>query len=169
MRSRIRIAMPRVSKLDTLEQLRTLNELLAQTRGADPEGAENARRILDFFEAEAIDELDRLSLEDCAEKLANMHLGDEALRQVAFAHWHVPGASHCSPLWIRQAIVSEMKKLAGRRQALLLVTGLREAICPERRYWTKARETQFRQVRDWIDELVCAWATRGSQLQVIVL
>lgn len=158
-----------MSRADTLEQLRTLNEFLARTQGADPEGAEHARRILDFFELEAVDELDRLSLETCAEKLASMHLGDEELRQVAFAHWHVPSASHCSPLWIRQAIVTEMKKLAGRRQALLLVTGLREAICPERGYWTKAREAQHRRVRDWIDELVCAWATRGSQLQVIVL
>lgn len=161
--------MPRAAKLDTLEQLRTLNELLARTRGADPEGSEHARRILDFFAMEAEHEVDRLSLKACAEKLATMHLGDEALREVAFAHWHVPSASHCSPLWIRQAIVAEMKKLAGRRQALLLVTGLRESICPSNGYWTKARETQYRRVRDWIDELACAWATRGSQLQVIVL
>ncbi|MGB0415564.1 MAG: hypothetical protein ACPGKS_01810 [Coraliomargarita sp.] len=161
--------MPKAPKPDTLEQLRTLNEFLARTRGSDPEGAEHARRVLDFFAVEARDAMDQLSLEACAQKLANMHLGEEALRQVAFAHWHVPGASHCSPLWIRQAIVTEMKQLAGRRQALLLVTGLREAICPVGAYWTRAREAQYRRVRDWIDELVCAWATRGSQLQVIVL
>ena len=156
-------------KADTLEQLRVLNELLARTSGADPEGAEHARRILDFFAVEAEDDWERLSLESCAAKLASMHLGDEALRQIAFAHWHVPSSSCCSPLWIRQAIVAEMKKLAGRQQALLLVTGLREAICPERGYWTKAREAQYRRVRDWIDALACAWASRGSQLQVIVL
>ena len=62
-----------------------------------------------------------------------------------------------------------MKKLAGRREGLLLVTGLRGAVCPEGKYWTKHRETQYQQVRNWIDELVCAWATCGSRLQVVVL
>jgi hypothetical protein len=62
-----------------------------------------------------------------------------------------------------------MKKLAGRRAALLLVTGLREAICPEGRRWTTARETQYQRVRDWINELACAWASRESQLQVVIL
>ena len=161
--------MARASRTAPLEQLRTLSELLARTRGADPEGSGHARRILDFLAQAEGDEVDRLSLEAGAQKLALMHLGEEELRQVAFAHWHVPGASYCSPLWIRQAIVAEMKKLAGRRQALLLVTGLREAICPGQGYWTRAREAQYRRVREWIDALACAWATRGSQLQVIIL
>lgn len=121
-----------------------------------------------FFREETPDELHQLTVRDCADKLARMHLGEDD-DAVAFAHWHVPEASECSPLWIRQAIVGEMKKLAGRRRALLLVTGLREAICPSGGYWTKAREDQFRRVRDWIDELVCAWASRESQLQVIVI
>jgi len=62
-----------------------------------------------------------------------------------------------------------MKKLAGRRQALLLVTGLRDAVCPDGNYWTKKRQAQYDRVRGWVDELACAWATRGSQLQVVVL
>ena len=62
-----------------------------------------------------------------------------------------------------------MMKLAGRRSALLLVTGLREAICPEGKRWTTARESQFHRVRDWINELACAWASRESKLQVVIL
>ena len=81
----------------------------------------------------------------------------------------MPTVENFSPLWIRQAIVVEMKKLAGRRAALLLVTGLREAVCPDGAYWTKKRQQQYDRVRGWIDELACAWATRGSQLQVLVL
>jgi len=42
-------------------------------------------------------------------------------------------------------------------------------VCPSGKYWTKQREAQYQRVRDWIDELVCAWATRGSRLQVVVL
>ena len=37
---------------DPVEQLRALNEVLAQTAGSDPECAEHARRALDFFSME---------------------------------------------------------------------------------------------------------------------
>lgn len=158
-----------MAKTDPVEQLRTLNELLARTGASDPERAEHARRALDFFSREQADGASGVSLADCAAKLAKLHLGEEGDSELAFAHWHVPSSEASSPLWIRQAIVGEMKKLAGRRAALLLVTGLREAICPPGRRWTKARETQYQRVRDWINELACAWATRGSQLQVVVL
>jgi hypothetical protein len=156
-------------KADPVDQLRTLNELLARTRESDPERAEHARKVLDFYSREAGEGAQALSLAECARKLARLHFGEEVPSERAFAHWHVPTVDDFSPLWIRQAIVAEMKQLAGRREALLLVTGLREAVCPQGSYWTKKREAQYQRVREWIDSLACAWASRGSQLQVVVL
>ena len=158
-----------MARTDPVDQLRTLNEILARSGASEPERAEHARRALDFFSREQIESAGALSLRDCASQLARLHLGDDATSELAFTHWHVPDLEASSPLWIRQAIVKEMKKLAGRRVGLLLVTGLREAICPEGRRWTHAKEAQYQRVRSWIDELACAWATRGSQLQVVVL
>jgi hypothetical protein len=158
-----------MAKSDPVEQLRTLNELLARTGASAPDRAEHARRALDFFSKEQDSGRIEFSLGDCANRLARLHFGAEDESEIAFAHWHVPTVENFSPLWIRQAIVVEMKQLAGRRAALLLVTGLREAVCPEGAYWTKAREAQYQRVRGWIDELACAWLTRGSQLQVVVL
>jgi hypothetical protein len=158
-----------MAKSDPVKQLRTLNELLARTGAADPDRAEHARRALDFFSQEQDHGVVEVSLEDCASRLAELHLGAEDERELAFAHWHVPTVESFSPLWIRQAIVVQMKQLAGRRAALLLVTGLRDAICSDGAYWTRKRQLQYDQVRSWIDELACAWATRGSQLQVVVL
>ncbi|MDQ8193229.1 hypothetical protein QEH59_02250 [Coraliomargarita sp. SDUM461004] len=156
------------AKPAAVEQLRTLNELLG--RVSDPERAEHARRALEFAYQEHPEDLEHLQLGDYVDKLADLHFGDSAnVADFAFAHWHVPRLEDFSPLWIRQAIVGEMKKLAGRREGLLLVTGLREAVCPAGKYWTKYREAQYQRVRDWIDELACAWATRGSRLQVVVL
>jgi hypothetical protein len=158
-------------KAKPVDQLRTLIQLLG--RMSDPERAEHARRALEFAYQEHPEDLERLSLGDYVDRLARLHFG-EAGKGVenaafAFAHWYVPRLEDFSPLWIRQAIVVEMKKLAGRREGLLLVTGLREAVCPVGKYWTKQREAQFQRVRNWIDELACAWATRGSRLQVVVL
>lgn len=153
---------------DPVEQLRTLNELLA--RVSDPERSEHARRALEFFYREHPDDAARVQLAAYVQKLAHLHFGEQGEpAHIAFSHWHVPGLEDFSALWIRQAIVGEMKKLAGRRDALLLVTGLREAVCPPGKYWTQARQLQYERVRGWIDDLVCAWATRGSNLQVVVL
>lgn len=157
-----------MAKADPVEQLRTLNELLVQTGASDAERAEHARRALDFFTLEQ-GRGASISFHACAEKLAGLHLGEDGESNLAYTHWHVPTLEDFSPLWIRQAIVTEMKKLAGRRAALLLVTGLRESVCPEGKRWTNAREAQYQRVRGWIDALACAWATRGSQLQVVVL
>ena len=155
---------------DPVNQLRVLNEVLTRAAGTSPENAAHARRALDFFSSEERAG-NQPAVEVClrrADTLARIHFGDSGA-DIGFAHWHVPALEDFSPLWIRQAIVAEMKKLAGRRAALLLVTGLRDAVCPPGRYWTKSRQAEYDRVRDWIDELACAWATRGSRLQVVVL
>jgi hypothetical protein len=158
-----------MAKSDPVDQLRTLNEILARSSASDADRAENARRALEFFSRENADQTVQVCLRDCADKLARLHLGDDESSELAFAHWHVPSLEDFSPLWIRQAIVTEMKKLAGRRRSLLLVTGLRETVCPAGKNWTNKRQAQYQRVRDWIDALACAWATRGAQLQVVVL
>ena len=152
----------------SVDQLRILNELLG--RVSDPQKAEHARRALEFAYDEHPEDLEHLALGDYVDKLAHLYFAEsDKSMDFAFAHWHVPRLEDFSPLWIRQAIVVEMKKLAGRREGLLLVTGLRFAVCPEGKYWTKNRETQYQRVRNWIDELVCAWVSCGSRLQVVVL
>ncbi|MGB0334760.1 MAG: hypothetical protein ACPGGN_05355 [Opitutales bacterium] len=156
------------AKSAPVDQLRTLNEILG--RISDHDRAEHARRALEFAHREHPEELEAIPLGEYVDRLAEIHFGEhETICECAFAHWHVPRLDDFSPLWIRQAIVAEMKKLAGRREALLLVTGLREAVCPAGKYWTKHREVQYQRVRNWIDELVCAWATRGSRLHLVVV
>lgn len=159
------LEMPR---FEPVEQLRTLNELLA--RLSEPERSEHARRALEFFYREHPGEASGVELPSYVEKLARLHFGEHGEPDmIGFAHWHVPQLEVFSALWIRQAIVGEMKKLAGHREALLLVTGLRDSVCPPGKYWTEARQEQYTRVRGWIDELVCAWASRGSKLQVVML
>ena len=152
----------------SVDKLRTLSELLG--RVSDPERADHARRALEFAFQEQPDEFANVSLEKYVGKLARLHFGEECEpTELTFAHWHVPLIEDFSPLWIRQAIVSEMKKLAGRHEVMLLVTGLREAVCPEGKYWTKHCECEYQRVRNWIDELACEWITQDSNLQLVVL
>ena len=107
-------------KAAPVDQLRILNELLG--RVSDPHKAEHARRALEFAYAEHPQDLEHLPLGDYVDKLARLHFGDLGEdADFAFAHWHVPRLEDFSPLWIRQAIVVEMKKLAGRREGVLLL------------------------------------------------
>ena len=162
---------------DPVEQLRALNEVLAQTAGSDPECAEHARRALDFFsrehaEAQAkihadaqasakaeadtgvhavandrVEEraskryapkpaLEHARISNCARELVRLHIGDDSEARVGISHMHLPTREDCDPLWVRQEIVEKMKALSGRPAGLLLVTGLREALCPLGSYWT---------------------------------
>ena len=43
-----------MAKTDPVDQLRTLNEILARSGASEPERAEHARRALDFFSREQI-------------------------------------------------------------------------------------------------------------------
>ena len=157
-----------MAKREPIQQLRTLNELLA--RISEPERSEHARRALEFFCREYPEAARGVDFGDYVDKLTQLHFGESGEPvAMAFSHWHVPQLEDFSPLWIRQAIVERMKGLAGRREALLLITGLREAVCPPGKYWTKKRAAQYQRVRGWIDDLACAWASRGSCLQVVVL
>ena len=154
---------------DPLEQLEALNERLAEAGDSDPELAAHARYALEFFRRERGGRGGELCFATCARQLALLHLGNARETGYAFAHWEVPRMEGAGPLWLRQAVVAEMKKLAGRRGGVLLVTGLRDALAPEGRNWTRRREAQYRRVRGWIETLVCAWASRGSRVHVVVL
>lgn len=153
----------------TVQQLRVLSGLLQGVVGADPEGVVHARRVLDLVDEQPESTQALLTLQNSAQKLASLHFGDEGACGVAFAHWHVEGPEDCSPLWLRRKIIGKMKSLSGRRRACLLVTGLREAVCPEGSYWTRRREARYRRMRGWIDELAASWAPKGANLQLIVL
>ena len=157
---------------DPVEQLRTLNEVLARAAASDPERAAHARRALDFFsdeQARSSEKKTAPSVGHCARELARLHLGDQPEDRMALSHWHIPEGQACDPLWLRSEIVFRMRELAGRRAALLLVTGLREALSPAGTYWTRSRQLEYQRVCDSIDGLACAWASRGSNLQVVVI
>lgn len=157
-----------MAKENTFDQLRTLNELFAHTGASISDSAEHIRRVLDFVSKEQSEETVELSFAEGANRLARLHFGPEEERNLLFAHWNVSNNELFSPLWIRQSLIARMKQLAGSRAAFLLITGLREAICPSGRYWTKKRQDYYDRVCDYINELVCAWSTSGSRTQIVL-
>lgn len=154
-------------KKNTIDQLRTLNELFAHTGASAPERAEHIRRVLDFCSEEQGEHATELSFVEGARRLARLHFGSRQERKLSFAHWNVPTDEQFSPLWIRKSLIARMKQLAGFRAAFLLITGLREAVCPQGNYWTKKRQESYDYMCNYINEMVCAWSTPSSRLQVV--
>ncbi len=154
---------------NTFDRLRTLNGLFAHTGASILDSAEHIRRVLDFISEEQHGETTELSFAEGAYHLARWHFGPEDERNLLFAHWNVSNDEQFSPLWIRQSLIARMKQLAGYRTAFLLITGLREAVCPAGSYWTKKRQEHYDQVLNYISELVCSWSAPDSNLQLALL
>ena len=153
-------------KNHTLDQLRVLNELFANTGASNPECAEHVRHVLRFFSEEQESDAAVLSLSQGADRLAQLHFGSDQERELVFAHWAVSAEEGFSPLWMRQALIAQMKQLSGSRAAFLLITGLRQAVCPAGSYWTRKRQEYYDCIREYISELACSWSTPRSNLQL---
>jgi hypothetical protein len=154
---------------NTIDQLRTLNELFVRTGESDPDNAVHIRRVLDFFSESQYRSDFSLSLSEGAERLARLHFGPGQEQKLYFAHWDVPHDEQFSPLWIRQALIARMKHMVGTRAAFLLITGLREAICPEGSYWTRKRQEYYDQVCNYINDLFCSWVTQRTHLSIAIM
>lgn len=157
-----------------LNRLLTLNELLARISPAgDPDRARHLRKSIECVGTdEQSPDPDATRYRDGARALLRLHLLPDAQARgagVPFAHWHVAETEDFSPLWIRQAIIREMKQLAGHRTGVFLVTGLREAICPSGKRWTRARRESYAKIRSWIDEISARHASRNSELRILIL
>lgn len=157
-----------MAKSDPVEQLSTLNELLARAGVSSPECAEHARKAIAFYREQSLGGHEAIPLKEAANRLVQLHFED-AEEAAAFAHWHMPPMEAFDPLWIRQELIAEMKTLAGRNRALFLVTGLRESVCPKGKYWTRKRQQDYSQMLEWLQTMLCAWASRGTQLQLVIL
>ena len=152
-----------------IDHLQTLNAVFAQANPMHPERAEHAHKVLDFMLAEEPAQADALSLINCAERLFLLHFEAEQNNHMAFAHLHVPAVEILSPLWLRSALLAELRKLSGRKRALLFVSGLRASIAAQGSYWTQQRQAQFERTRAWVEDEALARAAAGAELQLLII
>lgn len=76
---------------------------------------------------------------------------------------------HYDPLWLREELISALKALAGYEKALLLIVGLRIALCPGGHYWTRRLREEHLAARAYIDELAAQWTTPNCHLSILYL
>jgi hypothetical protein len=161
-----------MNKQSALDQLRLLNQLLGQIAS----GGLNGRT----FHADAAyryflknhKEINGVPLQRAANALVKLHLelDPNLAGRIHFDHWHAPSeVDWGGPLWIRPILLKRLNRLAGIPVVLFLISGLREAICPEKARWTQARRNEYARMRHWIESIAARHHPARTRLQIIVL
>lgn len=149
-----------------------LNELLTLTFRTDPERAHHIRHALQFLGQEAQTNAGAArtiaDLDIIARKLIGLHAGER--RNIGFAHCDLSGF-HADPLFLRPRILEVVRELVGYGEALLLVSGLRQAVTANARNgsFTAARRNTYLQTQALIEAMVAKFAPPRIRLHLIFI
>jgi len=87
-----------------------------------------------------------------------------------FFHWDAAESESAStPLFARGRVLEGLKRLAGCREATLLVTNLRPSCCPPRRRWTRRREHDYHETLALIRDLTAGRSRRSANVNLLFL
>ena len=143
-------------QFNSVYQLKTINEMLAQVGSADTEMVEHARKAMLFFENERNEKDSEAALVMGVERLLKLYFGRAEDRLIGIEHWHIPNEEVPEFLWFRQSINEKILRVSGFPCALLLITGLREAILGENAYWTERHNRRLKDTKEWVEGYVAS-------------
>ena len=152
---------------DKLDRLYSLNQLLALATGSNQELVAQIKKAIDFgIENGADGESGFHSFTRSAEQLLELHLQDKT--NCGFSHCDLSNESD-DPLFIRMKIIKSLHVLAGTEQAILLVSGLQQLVCRERKRWTEQRKLRYQQLIEQVESLAAKHSSPKTNLRLIFL
>lgn len=87
-----------------------------------------------------------------------------------FFHWDAAAeANAATPLFARANLMTGLKQLATCREATLLVTNLRTALCPDTKRGAARREREYDETLDLLRNLTAARTRRGANVNLLFL
>lgn len=156
-------------QFNTVYQLKTINEMLAQVGSADTEMVEHARKAMLFFENERNEKYSEAALVMGVERLLKLYFGRAEDRLIGIEHWHIPNEEVPEFLWFRQSINEKILRVSGFPCALLLITGLREAILGENAYWTERHNRRLKDTKEWVEGYVASRTPSKQMLNLLII
>lgn len=160
-----------------LRRLHFINALFAHATGQDLYLAEQIKSAIALsladFESQIAAHPEFATRYDAAfnaaaaELLARLFGG---LSRHGFYHWDAAlSRAAATPLFTRAEIMQGLRRLAGYREATLLVTNLRPALLPPGRRATARRKREYEEALAFIRDLAAARTVRGATLQLFFL
>ena len=156
-------------QFNTVYQLKTINELLAQVGSADVEMVEHAKKAMLFYENERIENDSKKALLIGVERLLKLYFGRAEDRLIGIEHWHLPSEEVQESLWFRQSINEKVLRISGFPCSLFLITGLRESLLGNNVYWTQRHNQQFEDTKEWIERYVASRVTSQEILNLLII
>ncbi|MDG1702359.1 MAG: hypothetical protein P8I61_05535 [Opitutae bacterium] len=156
-------------QFNTVYQLKTINEMLAQVGSVDAEVVEHARKAMLFFENERNDKDSEDVLLIGIERLLKLYFGQSEDRLIGIEHWHIPNEEIPEFLWLRKSINEKLLHCSGYSCALFLITGLRESILGNNVNWTKRHNQQFKDTKEWIESYVVSRTPSQQMLNLLII
>lgn len=147
-----------------LSVLHLLNAIFAPLTGRDLYLAEQIKAGIDSALADHPDADPSAAVADAINRLRgvlDVASGD------GFFHWDARGAP--GSLFARQQVVDGLKRLAPFQNATLLVTNLRDALCPAGKRFTSRRRGEYDEAVHFISTLAAARKRTNANLSVLFL
>ncbi|MEO0795523.1 MAG: hypothetical protein AAFX93_10185 [Verrucomicrobiota bacterium] len=142
--------------------LSALNRLLHLATESDPDLALHIESAVTF--AQRTGNPDFNELNSAVEQLLKLHL--QGKRSTGFAHCDLSGADD-DPLFLRPAVMTALRTVAGCAEAIILITGLRRSVCPPGRYFTSKRQLTYNHTQDFIEQLAAKYSSRKTRLRLV--
>lgn len=139
--------------------------LFAEATGDDPFLAKNIKEAIDAS-LSAEEGLDA-SIDNFAEAALRL-MQDDAVLAASYGLFHLELRGRgFDPLFVRDELISGLKRLAGYETALLLITGLRDAVTGPNRRYTRRRQEDFEEAKAYIDSVAAEWTTENTALTIL--
>lgn len=151
---------------ESLTKLHFVNSLFADLTGHD------------LYLAQQVKEAIEKSVEDLPPSAQNEAFTKAALELLAehskndgphcFSHWNCfTDDRRFDPLWARLELINIFKKLAPCPRSTVLITGLRQAICPPGRRWNRALHREYQEAIALIQEIARNWSTSRAEITLL--
>ena len=156
-----------MAKSSPVQRLRVLNSLLSVIHPTDPEQSNEIRKAVEFY----IDELEESTSEEqqlrkFAEDILNIHIKDYHVEALCF--WTVD-AEERELLWLRSSFLSKLDSVKDFPVSTVVVFGLQEAAARNQKYWTQKIESEYNELRDYLDKVAAEWQPKGCRLNLIYI
>ena len=150
-----------------IDNLYTLNQLLALATGSNPEWVTHIKHAIDFSLADGNHEPIEFNSFSCsAEQLLNVHTQER--KKWCFAHCDLFGYSD-DPLFIRAKLIESLRVVAGSRRALLLISGLKQVTCDNGNRWSRTGKRRYREWITYIESVAVQSIDSKTNLRLIFL
>ncbi|HUG12996.1 MAG TPA: hypothetical protein VMM36_18405 [Opitutaceae bacterium] len=147
-----------------LSVLHLLNAVFAPLTGRDLYLAEQIKAGIDTALADRPEAERSSAVADAINRLRGVL---EVSPGDGFFHWDARSAP--GSLFARQQVVEGLKGLAPFQNATLLVTNLRDALCPAGKRWTSRRRGDYDEAVEFISTLAASRKRTNANLSVLFL